>query len=46
MEQIPTFESSAQVHVHLFGDEKGGVGKSLVSRLLDHGDAEIAAAGV
>ena len=34
MEQIPTLESSAQAHVHLIGGEKGGVGKSLVSRLL------------
>ena len=34
MEQIPTLESSAQAHVHLIGGEKGGVGKSMVSRLL------------
>jgi hypothetical protein len=34
MEQIPTLESSAQAHVHLIGGEKGGVGKSLVARLL------------
>jgi len=34
MEQIPTLEAAAQAHVHLIGGEKGGVGKSLVSRLL------------
>ncbi|MBN8492937.1 MAG: mobilization protein [Burkholderiales bacterium] len=34
MEQIPTLESSPQAHVHLIGGEKGGVGKSLMSRLL------------
>ena len=35
MEQIPTLESAPpQAHVHLIGGEKGGVGKSLVSRLL------------
>jgi hypothetical protein len=33
-EQIPTLESSPQAHVHLVGGEKGGVGKSMVSRLL------------
>jgi hypothetical protein len=33
-EQIPTLESSPQAHVHLIGGEKGGVGKSLMSRLL------------
>ncbi len=34
MTQIPTLEASAQAHVHLIGGEKGGVGKSLVARLL------------
>jgi len=34
MEQIPTLEATPQAHVHLIGGEKGGVGKSLVSRLL------------
>jgi hypothetical protein len=34
MTQIPTLEANAQAHVHLIGGEKGGVGKSLVSRLL------------
>jgi hypothetical protein len=34
MEQIPTLEADTQAHVHLIGGEKGGVGKSLVSRLL------------
>ena len=34
MTQIPTLEAQAQAHVHLIGGEKGGVGKSLVSRLL------------
>ena len=34
MEQIPTLEATARAHVHLVGGEKGGVGKSLVSRLL------------
>jgi hypothetical protein len=34
MEQIPTLETSPQAHVHLVGGEKGGVGKSMVSRLL------------
>ncbi len=34
MTQIPTLEASAQAHVHLIGGEKGGVGKSLLSRLL------------
>lgn len=33
-QQIPTLESSPQAHVHLVGGEKGGVGKSMVSRLL------------
>ncbi len=34
MTQIPTLEAPAQAHVHLIGGEKGGVGKSLVARLL------------
>ncbi len=34
MTQIPTLEANAQAHVHLIGGEKGGVGKSMVSRLL------------
>jgi hypothetical protein len=34
MEQIPTLEATPQAHVHLIGGEKGGVGKSLMSRLL------------
>ena len=34
MTQIPTLEAQAQAHVHLIGGEKGGVGKSLVARLL------------
>jgi hypothetical protein len=34
MTQIPTLEASAKAHVHLIGGEKGGVGKSMVSRLL------------
>lgn len=34
MTQIPILEAQAQAHVHLIGGEKGGVGKSLVSRLL------------
>jgi hypothetical protein len=34
MTQIPTLEANAQGHVHLIGGEKGGVGKSLVARLL------------
>jgi hypothetical protein len=34
MTQIPTLEATPQAHVHLIGGEKGGVGKSLVSRLL------------
>ena len=32
--QIPTLEATPQAHVHLIGGEKGGVGKSLMSRLL------------
>jgi hypothetical protein len=34
MSDIPTLEATPQAHVHLIGGEKGGVGKSLVSRLL------------
>jgi hypothetical protein len=34
MSEIPTLEATPQAHVHLIGGEKGGVGKSLVSRLL------------
>ncbi len=34
MTQIPTLEANAKAHVHLIGGEKGGVGKSLVARLL------------
>nr|MCU0924210.1 mobilization protein [Burkholderiaceae bacterium] len=34
MSEIPTLEAAPQAHVHLIGGEKGGVGKSLVSRLL------------
>jgi len=34
MTQIPTLEANAKAHVHLIGGEKGGVGKSMVSRLL------------
>ena len=34
MTDIPTLEAPAQAHVHLIGGEKGGVGKSLVARLL------------
>jgi hypothetical protein len=34
MEQIPALEWSAQARVHLNAGEKGGVGKSLVLRLL------------
>ena len=42
MTDIPTLEAPAQAHVHLIGGEKGGVGKSLVARLvaqyfIDHG---------
>ena len=32
--QIPTLETSPQSKIHLIGGEKGGVGKSMVSRLL------------
>ncbi len=31
---IPTLEARPQAHVHLIGGEKGGVGKSMVARLL------------
>jgi hypothetical protein len=34
MTQPPTLEYNAQSKIHLVGGEKGGVGKSLVSRLL------------
>jgi hypothetical protein len=34
MTQIPTLEARPLAHVHLIGGEKGGVGKSLVARLL------------
>jgi hypothetical protein len=34
MTDIPTLEAPAQAHVHLIGGEKGGVGKSMVARLL------------
>lgn len=34
MTEIPTLEASPQAHVHLIGGEKGGVGKSMVARLL------------
>lgn len=35
MEQIPILEAAPpQTHVHLVGGEKGGVGKSMLSRLL------------
>ena len=34
MSEIPTLEATPQAHVHLIGGEKGGVGKSMVSRLL------------
>lgn len=34
MTEIPTLEATPQAHVHLIGGEKGGVGKSMVSRLL------------
>ncbi len=34
MTDTPTLEAAPQAHVHLIGGEKGGVGKSLVSRLL------------
>lgn len=34
MDHIPTLEASPQAHVHLIGGEKGGVGKSMVARLV------------
>jgi hypothetical protein len=34
MEQVPTLETHPVSKVHLVGGEKGGVGKSMVSRLL------------
>lgn len=34
MTQIPTLESTPVTNVHFVGGEKGGVGKSMVSRLL------------
>lgn len=34
MSQIPTLETATTSKIHLIGGEKGGVGKSLVSRLL------------
>jgi hypothetical protein len=34
MSEIPTLEASPQAHVHLIGGEKGGVGKSMVARLV------------
>jgi len=34
MTPIPTLEASSTAKIHLIGGEKGGVGKSLVSRLL------------
>ncbi len=34
MSQIPTLEAGNTSKVHLIGGEKGGVGKSLVARLL------------
>ena len=34
MSEIPTLGAAPQAHVHLIGGEKGGVGKSMVSRLL------------
>jgi hypothetical protein len=34
MSEIPTLESKPQAHVHLIGGEKGGVGKSMVARLV------------
>jgi len=32
--EVPTLEHAATSHIHLIGGEKGGVGKSMVSRLL------------
>jgi len=34
MEELPTLETAAVSKIHLIGGEKGGVGKSMVSRLL------------
>jgi hypothetical protein len=34
MQDIPTLETTAMSKIHLIGGEKGGVGKSLVARLL------------
>ncbi len=34
MSSIPTLEANTTAHVHLIGGEKGGVGKSMVARLL------------
>jgi len=34
MQNVPTLETNAVSKVHLIGGEKGGVGKSMVSRLL------------
>jgi hypothetical protein len=34
MSSIPTLEARTKAHVHLVGGEKGGVGKSMVARLL------------
>ena len=34
MTDIPTLEATPQAHVHLIGGEKGGVGKSMLSRVL------------
>ena len=32
--EVPTLEHAAVSQIHLIGGEKGGVGKSMVSRLL------------
>ena len=42
MQDVPTLQNAAVSKIHLIGGEKGGVGKSMVSRLLaqyfiDHG---------
>ena len=42
MQDVPTLQNAAVSRIHLIGGEKGGVGKSMVSRLLaqyfiDHG---------
>ncbi|MEP7281421.1 MAG: mobilization protein [Rubrivivax sp.] len=34
MDDVPTLEAAATSQIHLIGGEKGGVGKSMVSRLL------------